>query len=576
MTVAVFPGVRIVDMPDLGAVSDNSSFVGEHAGSGRFSALALRDYLNRSDIRSFGAVGDGVADDTFAIQAAIDALAATGGIVTCPPGTYRITATLKMRTNVTLLGSAGAIIKQGNGGALASLLTFDTYAAANATIDGLTINGNGANCTPSLANNLIVSAQSGTEIKNCLLTDAPGNALLLSGYTPVVSNCTFLTIRGAGCQLHGAVPQFASRGIIRNNLFSNVSMYAIPLLWSDSKNISGNQLVGTLFINQVSTSGTAVTWVSGATFAGMMPGNYMRIAGLEYLVATVNSSTSITLTGSAGTQTNQPAISGTGDQIGINSSSYNIVTGNRVAGGMSGGIGVSTNAGTESSFGNIISGNEITGTGNWGIALFSEDPSTSCDGTIITGNSVISCGTGRAANLGNSNNGIWITGTRTSNTLISGNNCRDLGGAQDWGVYISPEVPAGATRTSGNLLANNLVGDISGGGWLTYTPVVTSTGGALGTITPHGRYRVMDKTVSVEIDIHITANGTGAGGIVAGLPVAAGAGLYMLNGRATISTKMISGSIAAVATTIGILNYDGTYPASNGEWLVLSGTYEAG
>ena len=37
-------GVRIADMPDLGLVTDNSSFVGEHAGSGRFSALALRDY----------------------------------------------------------------------------------------------------------------------------------------------------------------------------------------------------------------------------------------------------------------------------------------------------------------------------------------------------------------------------------------------------------------------------------------------------------------------------------------------------------------------------------------------------
>ncbi len=37
-------GVRIVDMPDLGAFTDSSSVVGEHAGSGRFSAVALRSY----------------------------------------------------------------------------------------------------------------------------------------------------------------------------------------------------------------------------------------------------------------------------------------------------------------------------------------------------------------------------------------------------------------------------------------------------------------------------------------------------------------------------------------------------
>lgn len=41
-------GVRIVDMPDLGAVTDACSFVGEHAGSGRFSAAAFKNYISGS------------------------------------------------------------------------------------------------------------------------------------------------------------------------------------------------------------------------------------------------------------------------------------------------------------------------------------------------------------------------------------------------------------------------------------------------------------------------------------------------------------------------------------------------
>jgi hypothetical protein len=45
VTTGTFPGVRILDMPDLGAVADASSFVGELAGSGRFSAPALRDFI---------------------------------------------------------------------------------------------------------------------------------------------------------------------------------------------------------------------------------------------------------------------------------------------------------------------------------------------------------------------------------------------------------------------------------------------------------------------------------------------------------------------------------------------------
>ena len=45
ITDGTFPGVRIIDMPDLGAVSDTSIIVGDRAGSGTFTAPALRDYV---------------------------------------------------------------------------------------------------------------------------------------------------------------------------------------------------------------------------------------------------------------------------------------------------------------------------------------------------------------------------------------------------------------------------------------------------------------------------------------------------------------------------------------------------
>ena len=43
------------------------------------------------NIKDFGAVGDGVTDNLVAIQAAHDALPATGGTIYFPPGTYLIT-----------------------------------------------------------------------------------------------------------------------------------------------------------------------------------------------------------------------------------------------------------------------------------------------------------------------------------------------------------------------------------------------------------------------------------------------------------------------------------------------------
>ena len=52
-----------------------------------------------------GVGGDGVADDTAGIQAALDARGKTGGEVALPPGVYRVTGSLRVPTGVTLRGS---------------------------------------------------------------------------------------------------------------------------------------------------------------------------------------------------------------------------------------------------------------------------------------------------------------------------------------------------------------------------------------------------------------------------------------------------------------------------------------
>lgn len=53
---------------------------------------------------AYGAAGDGVTDDTAAIQAAIDACP-PGGVVYIPVGIYKTTATLDLKNGVTLMGS---------------------------------------------------------------------------------------------------------------------------------------------------------------------------------------------------------------------------------------------------------------------------------------------------------------------------------------------------------------------------------------------------------------------------------------------------------------------------------------
>src|SRR3546814_9482838 len=55
---------------------------------------ATRRMLSAPD---YGIVGDGIADDTAALQAALDAITTDGGtFVDIPPGVYRISATLRL------------------------------------------------------------------------------------------------------------------------------------------------------------------------------------------------------------------------------------------------------------------------------------------------------------------------------------------------------------------------------------------------------------------------------------------------------------------------------------------------
>src|SRR5262245_48890657 len=61
------------------------------------------------DVRAYGAKGDGVTDDTAAIQNAINACSAdSGGIVFIPNGRHVISATLSIPSYVSLRGVRGA------------------------------------------------------------------------------------------------------------------------------------------------------------------------------------------------------------------------------------------------------------------------------------------------------------------------------------------------------------------------------------------------------------------------------------------------------------------------------------
>jgi hypothetical protein len=86
------------------------------------------------NVRAYGAVGDGVADDTAAIQAAYNtAAAAGGGIVFLPAGIYRITGSILLSSSlVSILGGGIPNLEPVAGGAIIrpSAQTFPAFATS--------------------------------------------------------------------------------------------------------------------------------------------------------------------------------------------------------------------------------------------------------------------------------------------------------------------------------------------------------------------------------------------------------------------------------------------------------------
>jgi hypothetical protein len=141
-------GLRISQLPDLGAVQDNDVFPATRANSGKISAAAIkayvstdlaalgpagtvtsssrfagvgqagtgyftpdaiRDYVNTGKVfYPYGATGNGVTDDSPAIQAAINlASSAGGGTVLLPVGRFKLLSSLTIRPYVRLQGMGG-------------------------------------------------------------------------------------------------------------------------------------------------------------------------------------------------------------------------------------------------------------------------------------------------------------------------------------------------------------------------------------------------------------------------------------------------------------------------------------
>ncbi len=95
------------DADDWGTIL-NEYLLEQHQGDGAHGSIASADLITQSpwlDVRVFGAVGDGVADDTTAFQQAIEQQSNQGGgVLFVPPGTWKLTGPVDACSNLEIVG----------------------------------------------------------------------------------------------------------------------------------------------------------------------------------------------------------------------------------------------------------------------------------------------------------------------------------------------------------------------------------------------------------------------------------------------------------------------------------------
>ncbi|HTA74563.1 MAG TPA: glycosyl hydrolase family 28-related protein, partial [Gemmatimonadaceae bacterium] len=164
------------------------------AGAGPSSAALLSPWLGGPpsaapetggirDVRSFGAVGDNVHDDSPAIQKAIDA-DPHGGTVFFPQGVYRIEAPILLRTDTVLIGHGRHTVLSATTPGTAMLVL---KSVRRIFIEGLYLN---AQTGGKGRDGIVIDGCDDTRIRACWITGAGNRGIVANGTGPMIIDTT--------------------------------------------------------------------------------------------------------------------------------------------------------------------------------------------------------------------------------------------------------------------------------------------------------------------------------------------------------------------------------------------------
>jgi polygalacturonase len=230
------------------------------AGTGavtRTSQNKMRDVVS---VKDFGAVGDGVIDDTAAIQAAI--AAANGGALVLPPssGSYLVRSKLTIASAIDIFGYGATILfdfpvatSNANG------RLFD-IAASNVSFNGLTIDATGITGTITGVNRyaIAVDPSGATRYNNISFRDCRfTNLTQYSGTIPATTTV-----------MHVIYAKQADNLLVRDCVFNTISGSPIYLIDTERAKIIDNDFIAFGWTGVWLNNANKYWEIRGNTFSG--------------------------------------------------------------------------------------------------------------------------------------------------------------------------------------------------------------------------------------------------------------------------------------------------------------------
>ena len=301
-------------------------FIRAEAGAGaRTAEDKLRDVVS---VKDFGAVGNGVADDTAAVQAAISAVSALGGTVVFPNGEYKVTAPTTLSANqIWLKGDLNARIKR-----YGAFEIFNVTGSYN-KISDLQLMGNKASYPfPANSRAAIVIVQGDFNIaSDCQIEEGNSHGIL------------FRT---------GGAPQF---NLAQGNIVLNCDEVGIAHDGGVDNRILGNHVSGCGFEGVTLDQSSLRCIVDGNRLNANCQVGGVGSIGIDWTDLCVVSNNVITGTGAG--------LSGITFQNNLGPSNFNVITGNVFDVNAAYGVHMKTNAGGSCSD-NVVSGNMFRTSGS--------------------------------------------------------------------------------------------------------------------------------------------------------------------------------------------------------------------